>query len=409
MSFNLIRVLVCGVAAPGWLAGLKLADAATPHEAADFDVRRLPDDRDLARNLVEFRPQVILTIGEPRTFAQLWSTSLETRKRWITIPNTDVDPAVVAERIMVAFTTNVSELRFPEQPLISVFTPTFLTGSKLQRPWRSLLAQTYCNWEWVTYDDSPDNGATFAQLLAICQQDSRVSAFRGQQPSGRIGEVKHWLCGLAKGDLLLELDHDDALTPNALRDLVDASHAFPDAGFFYSDCAEVFESGEAATYSDGWGMGYGSYRDEVLGGQSYRVAVCPDLNAKTIRHIVGVPNHFRAWTRRGYNASGGYSPELHVCDDYELLIRTFLTSRMVHIQRFGYIQYHNNASSGNTQRNRNGEIQRLVRYLRAAYGPRIHARLLELGVEDFLWREGGELDWDAVPPQPTPFANERFS
>lgn len=407
MSFDLIRVLICGEAPAAWLAGLKLAGTPS-REAADFAVRHLPDDRDLPQSLVEFRPQVILSIGSPESFANLWGSPLEIRKRWITIASAEVNPAEAAEQIMAAFIANVSQVRFPDQPLISVFTPTYLSGSKLQRPWRSLLAQTYANWEWVTYDDSPDQGATYAQLVAISQQDSRVSAFRGQQASGSIGEVKRRLCGLAKGDILLELDHDDALTPNALRDLVAAYNAFPEAGFFYSDCAEVFESGEAATYSDGWGLGFGSYRDEMLGGKAYRVAVCPDVNAKTIRHIVGVPNHFRAWTRRGYNACGGYSPEMHVCDDYELLIRTFLTTRMVHIQRFGYIQYHNNASSGNTQRSRNGEIQRLVRYVRAAYGPRIHARFVELGVPDFLWKEGGELDWEAVPPDPTPFANCRF-
>ena len=40
---------------------------------------------------------------------------------------------------------------------------------------------------------------------------------------------------------------------------------------------------------------------------------------------------------------------MHVADDYEILIRTFLHTRMVHIQRFGYIQYIQR-DGGNTQR-----------------------------------------------------------
>ena len=131
----------------------------------------------------------------------------------------------------------------------------------------------------------------------------------------------------------------------------------------------------------------------------------PDINAKTIRHIVGVPNHLRAWTRAAYQAAGGHGAEIHVCDDYELLIRTFLTTRMVHIQRFGYLQYLNTATSGNTQRNRNAEIQRLVKYFRHHYNQQIHDRFVALGVDDFIWREGGKLNWETPNPPRTPIAN----
>ena len=91
-------------------------------------------------------------------------------------------------------------------------------------------------------------------------------------------------------------------------------------------------------------------------------------------------------------------------DDYELILRTFLTTRMVHIRKFGYIQYMNVASSGNTQRARNREIQRLVRFFAGHYAERIHQRFVELGVDDFIW-DGGELDWNVPNPDPTPIAN----
>jgi glycosyltransferase involved in cell wall biosynthesis len=300
---------------------------------------------------------------------------------------------------------NVTTKRFDEQPLVSVFTPTYLTDDKIKRPHQSLLAQTYPNWEWIIYDDSPDAGRTFEQMAILGQADQRISAFRADRPNGCIGEVKRRACGLTRGPLLLELDHDDELTPNALRDLVDAHLAFPDAGFFYSDCAEVFESGKNATYREGWAFGYGSYRQETFRGHAYQVTNYPDINSRTLRHIVGVPNHFRAWTRDAYQAAGGHNPEVHVCDDYELLLRTFLVTRFVHIRKFGYIQYHNNASSGNTQFNRNAEIQRLVRYFRNAYNEKIHQRMGELGVDDFLWQEGGQLDWKRPDPSPGLVAN----
>lgn len=398
MAFDLIRVCLYGAADAAWVDGIRLASAG-PKEAAGFDLRAFATDDELSRILVEFRPQVIVSLGDPQTYPWLWAAPIEVRKRWLSFDGPPPDSALVAEKIMATFVANATTDRFPQQPLVSVFTPAYRTGEKIERPFASLQAQTYANWEWVLYDDSPDDGATFARLQELAQRDPRISVFRSGAASGCIGEVKRRACGLARGAILVELDHDDALTPGALQDVVAAHHAFPEAGFFYSDWAEVFESGENATYGDDWAFGYGSYRRERLGGRAYMVAVAPEINAKTIRHIVSVPNHLRAWTREAYHACGGHSPEIHVCDDFELLIRTFLATPMVHIQRFGYIQYHNDATSGNTQRHRNAEIQRLVRAFRDHYNARIHQRLGELGVDDPLWREGGALDWSAVPAE----------
>ncbi|MFT4040946.1 MAG: glycosyltransferase [Thermomicrobiales bacterium] len=406
MAFDLIRVCAFGDCDPAWLANLRLADASSV-EAAEFDVTPAPDDADLARLLVTVRPQVIISVGEIEQFPRLLNAPLEYRRRWLHFP-TQEDPQHVAAMIMECYIQNVATARFPDYPLVSVFTPTYLTGDLIQRPWQSLRNQVYDNWEWVLYDDSPDDGETFAQLRALAQTDARVQVFRAAEPSGVIGEVKRRCCGLARGAILLELDHDDELTPNAINDVVEAYRHYPDAGFFYTDCAEVFADGTNAVYGDNWAFGYGSYRTETYRGHEYMVSNYPDINAKTIRHIVGVPNHIRAWTREAYQRAGGHSPDLHVVDDYELLLRTFLTTRMVHIMRFGYIQHYHNSADGNTHRKRNAEIQRLVRYLAAAYNDRIHERLLELGVDDFMWTPGGYLDWDTEAPIPTPAANYRM-
>jgi hypothetical protein len=111
----------------------------------------------------------------------------------------------------------------------------------------------------------------------------------------------------------------------------------------------------------------------------------------------------RAWRREAYERIGGYAPEVHVADDYEILVRTFLQTRMVHVQRFGYLQYLQR-DGGNTQRRRNKEIQRLVRLFHERYEREIHERFVELGVDDFIWRNG-RLDWSKPNPTPAPIAN----
>jgi hypothetical protein len=201
--------------------------------------------------------------------------------------------------------------------------------------------------------------------------------------SGKIGEVKRRACALSRGGILVELDHDDELTPNALTDVVEAFRQNPHAGFVYSDWAEVAEDSDAPlSYGDRWAFGYGSYRIESYHGRELLVANAPPLNAQTIRHIVGVPNHVRAWRSDIYWNIGGHNRNIHVADDYELLLRTFLNTQMVHLPKLCYIQHLN--SGNNAQDTRRGEIQRLVRSFSEHYEAQIEERLRQLGVSETI-------------------------
>jgi glycosyltransferase involved in cell wall biosynthesis len=264
-------------------------------------------------------------------------------------------------------------------PLVSVFTPTYRTGERIERTYRSLQDQTYTNWEWTVVDDSDDGGVTLARLARIAATEPRLQIHPCFRRSGKIGEVKRRACALSRGEILVELDHDDELTPNALDDIVEAFASDPELGFAYSDGAEVSEeTGSPLRYPDGWAFGHGRYRSEIYRGRELLVAVAPPINADTIRHIVGVPNHVRAWRTSSYWQIGGHNPDLHVADDYELLVRTFLQSSMVRIPKLCYIQYLQ--SGTNTQDLRRAEIQRLVQSIAAFYESRIQTRLEELGL-----------------------------
>ena len=123
----------------------------------------------------------------------------------------------------------------------------------------------------------------------------------------------------------------------------------------------------------------------MYNGKMYDVSNGPRINPKTIRHIIGVPNHVRVWKRDDYFKINGHNPNLHVCDDYELLIKTFLTTKIAHIPKFGYIQYRN--KEGNTSLSRNKEIQRLVKLIRNSYDVLIHEKFVSLNINDFLYDE----------------------
>jgi glycosyltransferase involved in cell wall biosynthesis len=278
---------------------------------------------------------------------------------------------------------------------------------RLLRTWQSLQRQSYVDWEWVIADDHSSDPSTREALEEI-GADYRVSVHRLEKPSGNIGELKGFLCSAASGDIFLELDHDDVLTPNSVGWIVDAFAEHPECGVAYTNCSEQYEGKLVFhDYGDNYAFGYGrrhwewhpeDYATFEKVETQYLVQDSVHINAKTIRHIVGVPNHIRAWTRKAYHDAGGYS-RLHVADDYELLVRSFLTTRFVHIPRLGYVQFYNSESIGNTQHSRNKEIQRIVRFVADHYEQRIHARLLELGVDDFVWTPDG-LDWDQPHPEP---------
>ena len=405
---ELICVVAIGCAQKD-LADTLLLKGVRKEEAAGFDVVQLGSDSDLAAVLAQRQVHVILTFGNVDNYRRLGAMPIEVRRRWLHIDDMDSDPALLASKVMTCFLGVVDAQRVTDPPLISVFTPAFRSGGRILRPYHSLCAQTFANWEWVVMDDSDeqDGDETFTLLSSLADADSRVRVFRSHRHCGVIGEVKRRCCGLARGSILVELDHDDELLNTCLASVVEAFDAFPDAGFAYSDCAEVFESGANATYGDTYAFGFGSYRQECHQGRTYMVSNYPDVNAKTARHIVGMPNHVRAWRRDAYWAAGGHSSEVHVADDYELCIRTFLTTRMVHIRRLGYVQFLGNQEE-NTQRRRNKEIQRLVRYFAWHYNDQIHGRLEELGVDDFIWTPEG-LDWSREPGNLPITANYEFS
>lgn len=356
-----------------------LSRFSVEHKAPDYFVNKI---------LSDFKPDVIITAGNVESHTSLFSQPLWIRKKWVHFDGESVSPDSIKSAIDACFASSFYNNTHPNEPLVSIVTPTYNTKN-IFWPYRSVAGQDYKNIEWIIYDDGSSDENTINSIKQVASVDPKIKVFFAEH-SGSIGEVKHNAFSLANGEILVELDHDDELTPWCVSSIVEAFQKFPDSGFVYTDCAEVIgDDHQDASYPDGWGFGYGSYRTEYWRGRDYLVTNYPDLNSKTIRHIVGVPNHARAWRSSFYHWVGGHNKNLFVADDYELLVRTWLTTPMVHIRRFGYIQYHH---ENNTQKKRNGEIQNLVALIASVYNEAIHKRFEEIGVEDFIW-SGGYLDW----------------
>jgi glycosyltransferase involved in cell wall biosynthesis len=358
-------------------------------ETSKLDCRCYLTDDDLYSVLAKDRPGAIISFGKQEDFPNLYSASFEVRRKWVNYEKMD-DLAKIGGEAFYCYLHSLLAKR-DSFPLVTVFTPAYRTGDKILRPFQSLVSQKYKDWEWVIMDDSDDGGKTFEMLTELAKKDYRIRLYRADRNSGVIGHVKRDACMLGRGEFLVELDHDDELTPWALEKVVAAYQSHPEAGFVYTDFAECFEDGSPVEYPKGWGFGYGSYREEIHGGVKYLVSNGPNVNPKTIRHIIAAPNHIRSWRRSFYNDIGGHGDNIHVADDYELMVRTFLGTRMVRVPSCCYIQYRN--AEGNTHKVRNQEIQRLVRYFSTWYDKAIHQRFLELGIDDYVYKEGEYTFW----------------
>lgn len=377
----MIRTLLVGPADPAAFENLRVT--LGPVELP-LEVRQILDRGLLEREVAQYRPHVILSFFAEGIRCGLENLHWDVRRRWVNYPFGFVTREHAIGAILSMYTAVIKNEVPDRNPLVSVITPTYNTGSLLLRAYDSLRGQTYREWQWLVYDDSTDT-QTLDVLQMLAREDSRIQVIRGGQHSGFIGEVKRRAFRAADGEILVELDHDDELTDECLELIVEGMATHPECGFAYTECAEINIDGTPVKYGDRYAFGYGSYRPypHMYRDKPYLVTNYPQINQKTLSHIVGMPNHARAWTKDAYRECGGHNRDVFVCDDYELLLRTFLTTRMLHIRHFGYIQYRM-AGHSNAHIVRNAEIQRQVAIFSAAYADAVDRQARQILGEHFV-------------------------
>jgi len=260
--------------------------------------------------------------------------------------------------------------------LISIITPTH-NSKWLSDTWKSIKDQE-TNWEWIIFCNGPD-ADTHARIARDLVQEHPSVHVYSQMITGGIGAVKAAAFRKAHGDLLLELDHDDLLTDNALQVLTEAAQSNPDCGFFYSASANFSDSegpllqGTDHTYmapgarasweANGWRFKKTSVQSRARPGQ-YWYPESFDASAASLHSLLWSPNHLRAWRSVTYAALGGHNALYSIADDHELLIRTFLTTKMHSIREVLYLY---RCSGENSWAARAGEVAEISGKLGAEY------------------------------------------
>jgi glycosyltransferase involved in cell wall biosynthesis len=293
------------------------------------------------------------------------------RMQWIHMSDITIDIDKFNSMVNYCYMSTVTMPQETVRPIFSIFTTCYKSYDKIKRAYDSIKLQKLKHWEWVILDDTPTPEPEsepepkpdhFTFLTNMFKNDQRIRLYKRSENSGNIGHVKNEAVSLCRGKYVIELDHDDEILPDVLQDATNVFNSDDQIGFIYMDYINLYENKENFKYGDFYSLGYAGYYRQKYNNRWVFVACHGNINNITLSHIVSIPNHPRIWRRKTLLEIGNYSEYLPISDDYELLIRTAVKTKIAKIPKLGYIQYMNDGGN-NFSYIRNGEINRLRYHL----------------------------------------------
>jgi glycosyltransferase involved in cell wall biosynthesis len=242
--------------------------------------------------------------------------------------------------------------------VISIITPTH-APKYVYELYKSILAQTYTDWEWVILNSS-------GEVISI--DNPKVRVIENPDKTTLIGKIKKKAFGLGKGDILVEVDHDDVLTPDCLEE-VSKAFSDPEIGFVYSDNAKLTDT--FVPYNKAYGWEHSKFKWED---KEYFRMHSFEPSAQSFSFIWYMPDHVRAWRKSAYDNVGGHDETLEVLDDQDLMIRTYLTTKVKFIDKCLYLY---RITGDNTWIKKNEMIQTETVNIYNKYAYKIHERWSE--------------------------------
>ena len=211
------------------------------------------------------------------------------------------------------------------RPTISLLLPVYNPERAwLVRALDSVMSQTYPNWELCICDDASTEVQVKEVLELYERLDERVT-IRYLEENANIVGATNQAFSLASGEFVGLLDHDDALTPNALFEVVGLLQVHPEADLIYTDEEKIDEEGRSLRplFKPGWS---------------------PDL-ALSGNYLV----HLSVYRRTILEEIGGWREGLDGAQDFDLMLR--YTERTQNIHHIPKVLYHWRAVEGSVALN----------------------------------------------------------
>lgn len=201
-------------------------------------------------------------------------------------------------------------------PLISVVMPAYATPAKLLRKAiASVRAQIYPHWELCICDDASPGEAVWTVLREAAAADPRIKVVR-RPVNGHISAATNSALGLAAGEFVALMDHDDLLPERALYEVAAVLDRHPDADLIYSDEDKIDADGrrfEPNLKTD--------WNPELLLGQN-------------------MVSHLGVYRRSLLNEVGGLREGFEGSQDYDLALRIAERTTPARIHHIPWVLYH---------------------------------------------------------------------
>ena len=120
-----------------------------------------------------------------------------------------------------------------EEPLVSIITPFYNSGSQLRQTANCVLDQTFPYFEWILVDDGSTREEDLQLLDTLAAEDPRVRILH--KDNGGISSARNLGIRHARTDLILPLDADDLLEPTYLEYCWWMLNKHPDASWAYTE------------------------------------------------------------------------------------------------------------------------------------------------------------------------------
>jgi len=182
-----------------------------------------------------------------------------------------------------------------QKPEISIVMPTYNRARVIQHAIRSVVDQTFKDWELLVIDDGSEDGT---QRVVESFANPRI-IYKKIAHCGYVSQVRNYGNKLARGEVIVVHDSDDVAFPDRLEEIWRVFQCFPDADLVYHGMYLRF---------------YDPYHDAIS--RSIRPALI--YEKEKLLSSQYIPGQVAYKTKRILETP--YDNRIRCCDDYQMLL-----------------------------------------------------------------------------------------
>ena len=207
---------------------------------------------------------------------------------------------------------------FPQQPLVSIVTPSYNQAAYLKQTLKSVLEQDYPRLEYLVVDGASTDGS----VEIIKRYADKLDFWISEKDSGQAEAINKGL-SRAKGEIVAWLNSDDIYVPGTVSAVVKAFQDNPGVVMIYGNMLSIDENGQTTNLF------------------KYKQFTLEDL---LCFQIIGQPAVF--FRREAVEVAGGLDTTYHCLLDHHLWLRIALQGQILHIdETWAVARYHPDAKN----------------------------------------------------------------